>query len=162
MPIKIPFDRFCERYDLIHAEVRAEHPPGKKAACLILKAANLDHSSYKTGKSMVFLKANQIQILEDARDKIIEKNIMKLQQQAKIFLAKKDFTKREEIRDAVSIIQSNWRAYQRTYTWRWRKILIDLKLEFLNSQIRSPDPSRTIIRPRQIIRSTILEFEYFI
>ena len=83
---------------------------------------------------MVFLKANQIQVLEDARDRIIEKNITKLQQQAKIFLAKKDFAKREDIRDAVSIIQSNWRAYQRTYTWRWRKILIDLKLEFQNYQ----------------------------
>ena len=126
-PTQIPFDQFCERYDLIHAEVRAEHPPGKKAACLILKAANLDHSSYKIGKSMVFLKANQIQVLEDARNKIIEKNIMKLQQQAKIFLAKKDFAKREEVRDAVSIIQSNWRAYKRTVTWQWRKILIDLK-----------------------------------
>ena len=34
--------------------------------------------------------------------------------------AKYNFAKHEEVQNAVSIIQSNWRAYERAFNWPWR------------------------------------------
>ena len=54
-PVTVAFDHFCERYDFLYPEIRAENPPGRRGACQILKQLSLELENKTIGFNNYFL-----------------------------------------------------------------------------------------------------------
>ncbi|CAF1212835.1 unnamed protein product, partial [Didymodactylos carnosus] len=111
-PIRHLFRDFVDRYRLLAPGIGPSHREGdcKQAADKICKTA-LTNKDYQIGKTKIFLKDAHDVYLEQAREQVMSRKILILQNSIRRWIVRRKFL---AMRQSAFIIQSQWRAYQQT------------------------------------------------
>lgn len=109
-PIRHLFRDFVDRYRLLAPGIGPSHREGdcRAAAEKICKAA-LVNQDFQIGRTKVFLKDAQDVFLEQAREKVMAKKILILQNTIRQWIARRQFL---ALRDSVVLIQRYCKSYR--------------------------------------------------
>ncbi|XP_046879899.1 myosin-7-like [Hypomesus transpacificus] len=128
-PNRIPYSDFKQRYRILNPNVIPEGAfmDNKKAAEKLLGSLDIDHEQYRLGHTKVFFKAGLLGVLEEMRDDRLALIITGIQSRARGLLARIEFQKIVERRDALLVIQWNVRAFMGVKNWPWMKMYFKIK-----------------------------------
>ncbi|KAL4000824.1 signal-regulatory protein delta [Sarotherodon galilaeus] len=99
----------------------------KKASEKLLGSLDIDHEQYKLGHTKVFFKAGLLGVLEEMRDDRLALILTGIQARSRGLLARIEFQKIVERRDALLVIQWNIRAFMGVKNWPWMKMFFKIK-----------------------------------
>ncbi|CAG5895764.1 unnamed protein product [Menidia menidia] len=128
-PNRIQYGDFKQRYRILNP---SSIPDGqfidnKKAAEKLLGSLDIDHDQYRLGHTKVFFKAGLLGVLEEMRDDRLALIITGIQARSRGLLARIEFQKIVERRDALLVIQWNVRAFMGVKNWPWMKMYFKIK-----------------------------------
>uniref|UniRef100_A0A3P8WYT1 Myosin heavy chain 7 n=1 Tax=Cynoglossus semilaevis TaxID=244447 RepID=A0A3P8WYT1_CYNSE len=128
-PNRILYGDFKQRYRILNP---AAIPDGqfidsRKGAEKLLGSLDIDHNQYKFGHTKVFFKAGLLGQLEEMRDDRLSLIITGIQARSRGLLARVEFQKIVERRDALLVIQWNIRAFMGVKNWPWMKLYFKIK-----------------------------------
>ncbi|KAK9539500.1 hypothetical protein VZT92_004602 [Zoarces viviparus] len=128
-PNRILYGDFKQRYRILNP---AAIPDGqfidsRKGAEKLLGSLDIDHNQYKFGHTKVFFKAGLLGTLEEMRDDRLSLIITGIQARTRGLLARLEFNKIFERRDALLVIQWNIRAFMGVKNWPWMKLFFKIK-----------------------------------
>uniref|UniRef100_A0A3Q4AQZ0 Uncharacterized protein n=1 Tax=Mola mola TaxID=94237 RepID=A0A3Q4AQZ0_MOLML len=128
-PNRIQYGDFKQRYRILNPNAIPEGQfiDNKKAAEKLLGSLDIDHEQYKLGHTKVFFKAGLLGILEEMRDDRLALIITGIQARSRGLLARIEFQKIVERRDALLVIQWNVRAFMGVKNWPWMKMFFKIK-----------------------------------
>ncbi|KAI1883877.1 hypothetical protein AGOR_G00220610 [Albula goreensis] len=127
-PNRILFQEFRQRYEILAAgAIPKGFMDGKQACSQMVKHLDLDPNLYRIGQSKVFFRTGVLAHLEEERDVKITVVIMAFQSQARGFLARKAFAKRQQQLTAMKVIQRNCAAYLKLKNWQWWRLFTKVK-----------------------------------
>uniref|UniRef100_A0A3P8X1D9 Myosin heavy chain 7 n=1 Tax=Cynoglossus semilaevis TaxID=244447 RepID=A0A3P8X1D9_CYNSE len=128
-PNRILYGDFKQRYRILNPSAIPEGQfiDNKKASEKLLGSLDIDHTQYKLGHTKVFFKAGLLGLLEEMRDDRLALIITRLQARSRGVLARIEFKKIVERRDAVLVIQWNIRAFMGVKNWPWMKMYFKIK-----------------------------------
>uniref|UniRef100_A0A667Z4B2 Myosin, heavy chain 11a, smooth muscle n=1 Tax=Myripristis murdjan TaxID=586833 RepID=A0A667Z4B2_9TELE len=127
-PNRIVFQEFRQRYEILAANaIPKGFMDGKQACCLMIKHLDLDPNLYRIGQSKIFFRTGVLAQLEEERDLKITVVIIAFQAQARGFLARKAFAKRQQQLTAMKVIQRNCAAYLKLRNWQWWRLFTKVK-----------------------------------
>ncbi|KAI4832052.1 hypothetical protein KUCAC02_015036 [Chaenocephalus aceratus] len=127
-PNRIVFQEFRQRYEILAANaIPKGFMDGKQACCLMIKHLDLDPNLYRIGQSKIFFRTGVLAQLEEERDLKITVVIIAFQSQARGFLARKAFSKRQQQLTAMKVIQRNCAAYLKLRNWQWWRLFTKVK-----------------------------------
>ncbi|XP_062335306.1 myosin-7-like [Osmerus eperlanus] len=128
-PNRIQYGDFKQRYRILNPNVIPEGAfmDNKKAAEKLLGSLDIDHEEYRLGHTKVFFKAGLLGVLEEMRDDRLSLIITGLQSRARGVLARNEFQKIVDRRDALLVIQWNIRAFMGVKNWPWMKMFFKIK-----------------------------------
>uniref|UniRef100_A0A3B3ZXF5 Uncharacterized protein n=1 Tax=Periophthalmus magnuspinnatus TaxID=409849 RepID=A0A3B3ZXF5_9GOBI len=127
-PNRIVFQEFRQRYEILAANaIPKGFMDGKQACCLMIKHLDLDPNLYRIGQSKIFFRTGVLAQLEEERDLKITVIIIAFQAQARGFLARKAFAKRQQQLTAMKVIQRNCAAYLKLRNWQWWRLFTKVK-----------------------------------
>uniref|UniRef100_A0A3B4TZE4 Myosin heavy chain 6 n=1 Tax=Seriola dumerili TaxID=41447 RepID=A0A3B4TZE4_SERDU len=128
-PNRIQYGDFKQRYRILNPNSIPEGQfiDNKKAAEKLLGSLDIDHEQYKLGHTKVFFKAGLLGVLEEMRDDRLALIITRIQARARGILARIEFQKIVERRDALLVIQWNVRAFMGVKNWPWMKMYFKIK-----------------------------------
>merc|ERR1712180_528919 len=87
----------------------------------------MGHEKYKFGHTMIFFRAGFLGVLEDLRDARLSSILSGLQARGKGRLMRIEYNIMKERREALQIIQSNWRSFILLKDWPWMDIMYKIK-----------------------------------
>ncbi|XP_058258627.1 myosin-11a isoform X3 [Hemibagrus wyckioides] len=127
-PNRIVFQEFRQRYEILAANaIPKGFMDGKQACVLMIKHLDLDPNLYRIGQSKIFFRTGVLAQLEEERDLKITVIIIAFQAQARGFLARKAFAKRQQQLTAMRVIQRNCAAYLKLRNWQWWRLFTKVK-----------------------------------
>ncbi|XP_046879895.1 myosin-7-like [Hypomesus transpacificus] len=128
-PNRIQYGDFKQRYRILNPSVIPEGAfmDNKKAAEKLLGSLDIDHEEYRLGHTKVFFKAGLLGVLEEMRDDRLSLIITGLQSRSRGVIARNEFQKIVERRDALLVIQWNIRAFMGVKNWPWMKMFFKIK-----------------------------------
>ncbi|XP_035263047.1 myosin-11a isoform X3 [Anguilla anguilla] len=127
-PNRIVFQEFRQRYEILAASaIPKAFMDGKQACCLMIKHLDLDPNLYRMGQSKIFFRTGVLAHLEEERDLKITVIIIAFQSQARGYLARKAFAKRQQQLMAMKVIQRNCAAYLKLRIWQWWRLFTKVK-----------------------------------
>ncbi|RVE62018.1 hypothetical protein OJAV_G00173070 [Oryzias javanicus] len=128
-PNRILYGDFKQRYRILNPNAIPEGQfiDNKKAAEKLLGSLDIDHNQYKLGHTKVFFKAGLLGQLEEMRDDRLALIITGIQARSRGLLARVEFQKIVERRDALLVIQWNIRAFMGVKNWPWMKLYFKIK-----------------------------------
>uniref|UniRef100_A0A7N8YNT8 Myosin-7-like n=1 Tax=Mastacembelus armatus TaxID=205130 RepID=A0A7N8YNT8_9TELE len=128
-PNRILYGDFKQRYRILNPNAIPEGQfiDNKKAAEKLLGSLDIDHNQYKLGHTKVFFKAGLLGQLEEMRDDRLALIITGIQSRSRGLLARIEFQKIVERRDALLVIQWNIRAFMGVKNWPWMKMFFKIK-----------------------------------
>ncbi|XP_070708640.1 myosin-6-like [Pempheris klunzingeri] len=128
-PNRIQYGDFKQRYRILNPNAIPEGQfiDNKKAAEKLLGSLDIDHEQYKLGHTKVFFKAGLLGVLEEMRDDRLALIITGIQARSRGLLARIEFQKIVERRDALLVIQWNVRAFMGVKNWPWMKMYFKIK-----------------------------------
>ncbi|XP_066474353.1 myosin heavy chain, skeletal muscle, adult-like [Tiliqua scincoides] len=128
-PSRIVYADFKQRYKVLNASAIPEGQfiDSKKASEKLLGSIDIDHTQYKFGHTKVFFKAGLLGLLEEMRDDKLAQLITRTQAMCRGFLARVEFKKMMERREAIFTIQYNVRSFMNVKTWPWMKLYFKIK-----------------------------------
>ncbi|XP_072297032.1 myosin-7-like isoform X1 [Eucyclogobius newberryi] len=128
-PNRILYGDFKQRYRILNpaAIPEGQFMDSRKGAERLLGSLDVDHSQYKFGHTKVFFKAGLLGQLEEMRDDRLSLIITGIQSRARGLLARVEFQKIVERRDALLVIQWNIRAFMGVKNWPWMKLYFKIK-----------------------------------
>ncbi|XP_046879896.1 myosin-7-like [Hypomesus transpacificus] len=128
-PNRVQYGDFKQRYRILNPNVIPEGAfmDNKKAAEKLLGSLDIDHEQYRLGHTKVFFKAGLLGVLEEMRDDRLALIITGIQSRARGVLARNEFQKIVERRDALLVIQWNIRAFMGVKNWPWMKMYFKIK-----------------------------------
>uniref|UniRef100_A0A8P4JVD4 Myosin-6 n=1 Tax=Dicentrarchus labrax TaxID=13489 RepID=A0A8P4JVD4_DICLA len=128
-PNRIQYGDFKQRYRILNPNAIPEGQfiDNKKAAEKLLGSLDIDHEQYKLGHTKVFFKAGLLGVLEEMRDDRLTLIITGIQARTRGLLARIEFQKIVERRDALLVIQWNVRAFMGVKNWPWMKMYFKIK-----------------------------------
>ncbi|KAG7248937.1 hypothetical protein CRUP_036678, partial [Coryphaenoides rupestris] len=127
-PNRIVFQEFRQRYEILAANaIPKGFMDGKQACCLMIKHLDLDPNLYRIGQSKIFFRTGVLAQLEEERDLKITVVIIAFQSQARGYLARKAFAKRQQQLTAMKVIQRNCAAYLKLRNWQWWRLFTKVK-----------------------------------
>uniref|UniRef100_A0A673HDW0 Myosin-11-like n=1 Tax=Sinocyclocheilus rhinocerous TaxID=307959 RepID=A0A673HDW0_9TELE len=127
-PNRIVFQEFRQRYEILApSAIPKGFMDGKQACCLMIKYLDLDPNLYRIGQSKIFFRTGVLAQLEEERDLKITVIIIAFQAQARGFLARKAFAKRQQQLTAMKVIQRNCAAYLKLRNWQWWRLFTKVK-----------------------------------
>uniref|UniRef100_A0A8C5BUK0 Myosin heavy chain 11 n=1 Tax=Gadus morhua TaxID=8049 RepID=A0A8C5BUK0_GADMO len=127
-PNRILFQEYRQRYEILAANaIPKGFMDGKQACCLMIKHLDLDPNLYRIGQSKIFFRTGVLAQLEEERDLKITVVIIAFQSQARGFLARKAFSKRQQQLTAMKVIQRNCAAYLKLRNWQWWRLFTKVK-----------------------------------
>ncbi|KAK9539701.1 hypothetical protein VZT92_002203 [Zoarces viviparus] len=127
-PNRIVFQEFRQRYEILAASaIPKGFMDGKQACCLMIKHLDLDPNLYRIGLSKIFFRTGVLAQLEEERDLKITVVIIAFQAQARGFLARRAFAKRQQQLTAMKVIQRNCAAYLKLRNWQWWRLFTKVK-----------------------------------
>jgi len=126
-PNRMVYPEFKQRYSILAPNVI---PPGfvdgKIASEKILAALNLGEN-YRIGHTKVFFKAGILGQLEEMRDERLSKILSNFQARVRAYMIRKNYTKLQDQRVALSVIQRNIRRWMSMRNWQWWKLYTRVK-----------------------------------
>ncbi|XP_036943976.1 myosin-11-like [Acanthopagrus latus] len=127
-PNRIVFQEFRQRYEILAANaIPKGFMDGKQACCLMVKHLDLDTNLYRIGQSKMFFRTGVLAQLEEERDLKLTVVIIAFQGQARGFLARKAFSKRQQQLTAMKVIQRNCACYLKLKNWQWWRLFTKVK-----------------------------------
>eukprot|EP00064_Thunnus_orientalis_P022766 superscaffoldBa00007981_g22984 len=128
-PNRIQYGDFKQRYRILNPNAipEGQFMDNKKAAEKLLGSLDIDHEQYRLGHTKVFFKAGLLGLLEEMRDDRLALIITGIQSRARGLLARIEFQKIVERRDALLVIQWNVRAFMGVKNWPWMKMYFKIK-----------------------------------
>uniref|UniRef100_A0A3P8X1D8 Myosin-7-like n=1 Tax=Cynoglossus semilaevis TaxID=244447 RepID=A0A3P8X1D8_CYNSE len=128
-PNRILYGDFKQRYRILNPNAIPEGQfiDNKKASEKLLGSLDIDHTQYKLGHTKVFFKAGLLGQLEEMRDVRLALIITGIQARSRGLLARIEFQKIVERRDALLVIQWNIRAFMGVKNWPWMKMYFKIK-----------------------------------
>ncbi|XP_077580956.1 myosin-7-like [Stigmatopora nigra] len=128
-PNRILYGDFKQRYRILNpaAIPEGQFIDSKKGAEKLLGSLDIDHNQYKFGHTKVFFKAGLLGQLEEMRDDRLSLIITGIQSRSRGLLARVEFQKIVERRDALLVIQWNIRAFMGVKNWPWMKLYFKIK-----------------------------------
>ncbi|KAM9779779.1 LOW QUALITY PROTEIN: myosin-14-like [Neosynchiropus ocellatus] len=127
-PNRIVFQEFRQRYEILAANsIPKGFMDGKQACCLMVKHLDLDPNLYRIGQSKMFFRTGVLAQLEEERDLKLTVIIISFQAQARGFLARKAFSKRQQQLSAMKVIQRNCACYLKLKNWQWWRLFTKVK-----------------------------------
>ncbi|XP_076001888.1 myosin-11a isoform X2 [Genypterus blacodes] len=127
-PNRIVFQEFRQRYEILAANaIPKGFMDGKQACILMIKHLDLDPNLYRIGQSKTFFRTGVLAQLEEERDLKITVIIIAFQAQARGFLARRAFAKRQQQLTAMKVIQRNCAAYLKLRNWQWWRLFTKVK-----------------------------------
>ncbi|XP_041672765.1 myosin-11-like [Cheilinus undulatus] len=127
-PNRIVFQEFRQRYEILAANaIPKGFMDGKQACCLMVKHLDLDPNLYRIGQSKMFFRTGVLAQLEEERDLKLTVVIIAFQAQARGFLARKAFSKRQQQLSAMKVIQRNAACYLKLKNWQWWRLFTKVK-----------------------------------
>ncbi|KAK7945439.1 hypothetical protein WMY93_001167 [Mugilogobius chulae] len=128
-PNRILYGDFKQRYRILNPSAIPEGQfiDNKKASEKLLGSLDIDHNQYKLGHTKVFFKAGLLGLLEEMRDDRLALIITRIQARSRGVLARIEFQKIVERRDALIVIQWNIRAFMGVKNWPWMKMYFKIK-----------------------------------
>ncbi|XP_053706893.1 myosin-11-like isoform X2 [Synchiropus splendidus] len=127
-PNRIVFQEFRQRYEILAANaIPKGFMDGKQACCLMVKHLDLDSNLYRIGQSKMFFRTGVLAQLEEERDLKLTVIIISFQAQARGFLARKAFSKRQQQLSAMKVIQRNCACYLKLKNWQWWRLFTKVK-----------------------------------
>ncbi|KAM9843903.1 uncharacterized protein ACBR49_013021 [Aulostomus maculatus] len=127
-PNRIVFQEFRQRYEILAATaIPKGFMDGKQACCLMVKHLDLDPNLYRIGQSKMFFRTGVLAQLEEERDLKLTVVIISFQAQARGFLARKAFSKRQQQLSAMKVIQRNCACYLKLKNWQWWRLFTKVK-----------------------------------
>uniref|UniRef100_A0A8C1GAY8 Myosin heavy chain 7 n=1 Tax=Cyprinus carpio TaxID=7962 RepID=A0A8C1GAY8_CYPCA len=128
-PNRILYGDFKQRYRILNpaAIPEGQFIDSRKGAEKLLSSLDIDHNQYKFGHTKVFFKAGLLGQLEEMRDDRLSLIITGIQARSRGLLARIEFQKIVERRDALLVIQWNVRAFMGVKNWPWMKLFFKIK-----------------------------------
>uniref|UniRef100_A0A2K5RZF3 Myosin-2 n=1 Tax=Cebus imitator TaxID=2715852 RepID=A0A2K5RZF3_CEBIM len=128
-PSRILYADFKQRYKVLNASAIPEGQfiDSKKASEKLLGSIDIDHTQYKFGHTKVFFKAGLLGLLEEMRDEKLAQLMTRTQARCRGFLARVEYQKMVERREAIFCIQYNIRAFMNVKHWPWMKLFFKIK-----------------------------------
>uniref|UniRef100_A0A8K9XKA2 Myosin heavy chain 7 n=1 Tax=Oncorhynchus mykiss TaxID=8022 RepID=A0A8K9XKA2_ONCMY len=128
-PNRVLYGDFKQRYRILNpaAIPEGQFIDSKKGAEKLLGSLDIDHTQYRFGHTKVFFKAGLLGQLEEMRDDRLSLIITGIQSRARGLLARAEFQKIVERRDALLVIQWNVRAFMGVKNWPWMKLFFKIK-----------------------------------
>uniref|UniRef100_A0A669E6Q3 Myosin heavy chain 7 n=1 Tax=Oreochromis niloticus TaxID=8128 RepID=A0A669E6Q3_ORENI len=128
-PNRILYGDFKQRYRILNpaAIPEGQFIDSRKGAEKLLGSLDIDHNQYKFGHTKVFFKAGLLGQLEEMRDDRLSLIITGIQARSRGLLARVEFQKIVERRDALLVIQWNIRAFMGVKNWPWMKLFFKIK-----------------------------------
>uniref|UniRef100_A0A3P9K603 Myosin heavy chain 7 n=1 Tax=Oryzias latipes TaxID=8090 RepID=A0A3P9K603_ORYLA len=128
-PNRILYGDFKQRYRILNpaAIPEGQFIDSRKGAEKLLGSLEIDHNQYKFGHTKVFFKAGLLGQLEEMRDDRLSLIITGIQARSRGLLARVEFQKIVERRDALLVIQWNIRAFMGVKNWPWMKLYFKIK-----------------------------------
>ncbi|XP_078086747.1 uncharacterized protein LOC144504862 [Mustelus asterias] len=128
-PSRIFYTDFKQRYWILNPNVlpKVTYVDSRTASEALLASLAIDRSQYRFGHTKVFFRAGLLGLLEEMRDKRLAKVLTLMQAKCRGLLARSGFRKLVIIRDAVQIIQRNFRTFQCVKKWSWMKLFYKIK-----------------------------------
>merc|ERR1719499_1676369 len=127
-PIRIPFQEFRQRYELLTPNVIPKgFMDGKKACEKMIEALELDPGLFRIGQSKIFFRAGVLAHLEEERDLRITDLVVKFQAYCRGLLARRNYQKRVQQLNAIRILQRNCAAYLKLRNWQWWRLYTKVK-----------------------------------
>uniref|UniRef100_A0A2K6S0A1 Myosin-2 n=1 Tax=Saimiri boliviensis boliviensis TaxID=39432 RepID=A0A2K6S0A1_SAIBB len=128
-PSRILYADFKQRYKVLNASAIPEGQfiDSKKASEKLLGSIDIDHTQYKFGHTKVFFKAGLLGLLEEMRDDKLAQLMTRTQARCRGFLARVEYQKMVERREAIFCIQYNIRAFMNVKHWPWMKLFFKIK-----------------------------------
>uniref|UniRef100_A0A669ER56 Myosin, heavy chain 11b, smooth muscle n=1 Tax=Oreochromis niloticus TaxID=8128 RepID=A0A669ER56_ORENI len=127
-PNRIVFQEFRQRYEILAATaIPKGFMDGKQACNLMVKHLDLDPNLYRIGQSKMFFRTGVLAQLEEERDLKLTVVIIAFQAQARGFLGRKAFSKRQQQLTAMKVIQRNCACYLKLKNWQWWRLFTKVK-----------------------------------
>merc|ERR1712228_636433 len=128
-PNRIPYGDFKQRFRILNASVVPEGSfmDPKEASEKVLTSLDVDHDKYRFGHTKVFFAAGFLGLLEEMRDQALSKIFVGMQAVIRAKLARIDFQKRLDKREAARTIQANVRSFSFVKDWECMKIMYKIK-----------------------------------
>ncbi|XP_072234945.1 myosin-6-like [Leuresthes tenuis] len=128
-PNRIQYGDFKQRYRILNPSAipDGQFIDNKKGAEKLLGSLDIDHEQYRLGHTKVFFKAGLLGVLEEMRDDRLALIITGIQARSRGLLARIEFQKIVERRDALLVIQWNVRAFMGVKNWPWMKMYFKIK-----------------------------------
>uniref|UniRef100_A0A8C9WBB7 Myosin-7-like n=1 Tax=Scleropages formosus TaxID=113540 RepID=A0A8C9WBB7_SCLFO len=128
-PNRILYGDFKQRYRILNptAIPEGQFIDSKKGAEKLLGSLDIDHNQYKFGHTKVFFKAGLLGQLEEMRDDRLSLIITGIQARSRGLLARIEYQKMVERRDALLVIQWNVRSFMGVKNWPWMKLFFKIK-----------------------------------
>uniref|UniRef100_A0A673W147 Myosin heavy chain 6 n=1 Tax=Salmo trutta TaxID=8032 RepID=A0A673W147_SALTR len=128
-PNRILYADFKQRYRILNPNSIPEGQfiDNMKAAEKLLGSLDIDHTQYRLGHTKVFFKAGLLGLLEEMRDDRLALIITGFQARSRGLLARIEFQKMVDRRDALLVIQWNIRAFMGVKNWPWMKMFFKIK-----------------------------------
>uniref|UniRef100_A0AAY5JVN7 Myosin-7B n=1 Tax=Esox lucius TaxID=8010 RepID=A0AAY5JVN7_ESOLU len=128
-PNRILYADFKQRYRILNPNAipEGQFMDNMKAAEKLLGSLDIDHTQYRLGHTKVFFKAGLLGLLEEMRDDRLALIITNLQSRSRGLLARIEFQKIVDRRDALLVIQWNIRAFMGVKNWPWMKMYFKIK-----------------------------------
>ncbi|XP_030656384.1 myosin-2 isoform X2 [Nomascus leucogenys] len=128
-PSRILYADFKQRYKVLNASAIPEGQfiDSKKASEKLLASIDIDHTQYKFGHTKVFFKAGLLGLLEEMRDEKLAQLMTRTQARCRGFLARVEYQRMVERREAIFCIQYNIRSFMNVKHWPWMKLFFKIK-----------------------------------
>lgn len=99
----------------------------KTAVEKMIEMIKLDPAKYKIGQTKIFFKAGALAELEEQRDEILTKLVVRLQAHCRGYIARLNSNVGGDRVKAARLIQRNIRKYLQVREWPWWKLFIGVK-----------------------------------
>lgn len=130
LPIRIKYLKFIQCFSSLNPTACIyvhDKDSAKTASIAILDGAKTDPELYRLGLTKVLFKAGVLETLEERRDTIITKYLIRLQAQIRCFITQKNMKKIIDHRNIMKILRKNIKEYIALKNWEWWKLMANVK-----------------------------------
>jgi len=153
LPNRMVYSEFKQRYSILAPNaIPAGFVDGKVASEKVLAALNIG-DQYRIGYTKVFFKAGVLGILEEMRDDTLSKIVSNFQARIRAYLIRKNYSKLQDQRVALSVIQRNIRQWMKMKNWQWWKLYTRVKP--LLTQARAEDDMKKIVEEAEATKKEL-------
>merc|ERR1719187_3198793 len=118
-PNRMPYPDFKMRYAILAATEINSSKDNKTAVYAMMDKIKFDRERYRLGHTLVFFRAGALGHLEEVRDDIVLKLLRKIQGQIRKVFRYRDFERRRDQRELLTVCQRQFRKYIALRDWGW-------------------------------------------